>query len=32
VQGLQNNEVERALQNFSARRSHVFPFRQSTGA
>src|SRR5438309_4233888 len=27
MQGLQDNEVERALQNFSARRSHVFSFR-----
>src|SRR5204863_8179086 len=27
VKGLQNNEVECALQNFSAGRSHVFSFR-----
>src|SRR5438477_12971302 len=27
VKGLQNNEVERALQNLSAGRSHVFSFR-----
>src|SRR5437762_789834 len=27
VKGLQNNEVKRALQNFSAGRSHVFSFR-----
>src|SRR3977135_1548907 len=27
LEGLQNDKVERALQNFPARRSHVFSFR-----